>query len=429
MQSVYKFFFAISFIFLTSCFFGPIKELKYQIEDTFEDDPEGVINPVPAPVIENSLNLQVSWNKNFLGKPKNNYKFFYQGKKLFVIDDESKLYIVDIDSGELINDFFIDNDISAGLAGNQNSIFYVSADGYLCSIDLNGVLLWKIFVGPVLSPPLVTDHSIVVKTLENKFFSVSILNGSLLWKYNAVSPPLTINSYANLIYSDGAIFSGLPAGKILSLNAVNGSLFWENTYSIPKGTTDIERANDSTSSPIVNNSEIYIISSRGHLVSLSRISGKINWSRALSSFYGININNDTLFITHNSGTVYAINKYTNKVRWKNQQLKGRALKKGIIYNNFLFVSDYEGYLYALDLDDGSIQAKIQIGNVPLLDSFIVIDKFLFAINSNGTIFKINIAEDGNYSAKKNLPVAEDNEQIQSISGDNKSIIDNLIFWD
>ena len=63
-----------------------------------------------------------------------------------------------------------------------------------------------------------------------------------------------------MIFSDGVIYSGLPNAKLIALEAATGLLIWEATISRPKGTSDIDKLNDITSQPVIDNSLIFVVS-------------------------------------------------------------------------------------------------------------------------------------------------------------------------
>ena len=60
MQQVIKLLIIFFVFILSSCVFGPVKELKYQIEDSF-DQSDDVINPEPLKDISNKIEPVLIW--------------------------------------------------------------------------------------------------------------------------------------------------------------------------------------------------------------------------------------------------------------------------------------------------------------------------------------------------------------------------------
>lgn len=196
---------------------------------------------------------------------------------------------------------------------------------------------------------------------------MSIIDGSFLWKYKLPSSPLPIRSWGEISINNNIIYIGSASGKVSAINALNGTLIWESTFSPPQGSSEMERSNDSTSKVIVDEFVIYAVSSKGSIASLSSDNGQILWARPLSSFKGMTSDKDNLYVTHNSGSIYALSKETSKVKWRNSDLLGRDVSRGFIFNNLLIVSDFEGYVHFIDLDDGNIIARTKLSDDLILN--------------------------------------------------------------
>ena len=89
-----------------------------------------------------------------------------------------------------------------------------------------------------------------------------------------------------------------------------------------KGATDIERANDITSHPVIDGPVIYGITTNGDISSLDRRTGKTIWTQPVSSFYGMAFDGFNLFVTHDSGAIYSVsNKDDGEVMWRQGDLE------------------------------------------------------------------------------------------------------------
>ena len=420
----------ISF-FLISCV-GPIKEIKYQIEDSMDDSTSFVDEPTALKDIDNRSNIDLILDLRVAGSGLSNFKYPINGEIIYVPSSENKITSYNFISLEEKWIYEHSTKISAGLSLSKKYIFFIDDLGYLCALSINGNLEWKSYVGETYSPPLALDNSVIVKLVNNKFISLSQIDGSEIWFYKIPSGPLSIKSWAEIIESNGFIFAGISGGKVIALDSKNGFLLWETTYSQPKGSSEIDRSNDTTSNPIVDDALLYAISSNGNIAALTKSEGVIVWSRQLSSFYGMTSDQDSLYITHNSGSIYALSKDDNKVLWRNTDFVGRDIKKGYLFNSLLIVSDFEGYLHFLNIKNGNEDSRIKIGDSPIIFMYKLGDNELIALSLTGILYKLKIKSNTN-----NL-LNEDNVSFQNLddkhpntnmTDNNESIFDSLIFWD
>ena len=419
-------------IFLSSCF-GPVKELKYQIEDSMEDRSIYVSNPNPLNELDNKLFINVEETSSFDDDTLRNFKIFSKGDLIYYISQSGLINSFNLKTNKLKNIYKNSINISSGINGDDEFLYYVDVRGYLTCYSIPNGLNWKSFVGEVYSPPEVSDGKIFVKDTNNKFYALNAKDGSLIWTYQLPSPSLSIRSWAPMTISEGILYSGGPSGKIIAINSNNGTLLWETTFSQPKGSSEIQRSNDVTSSLIMDDFQLFVVSSQGNVASIAKEDGSILWSRQLSSFEGMSQSEDKIFITHSSGSIYSLSKDTNKVIWRNANYLGRDVSKPIRYKDYIIFSDYEGWMHVISLEGGDDLARVKISSSTLLTPLIIDDK-IFIVSIDGTFslltISLNNEKDIDHNTNKTKVSNEnlDIETNENSEGD-KTLIDTLIFWD
>ena len=434
MQSVAKFLLPFFFLLLSSCIFGPVKELKSQIEDSWTDED---IPKNPTRLAENvpEASSKQLWQQNIGGEFLRNLEPAYCDGVIYVSNNEKSVYAIDATNGEILWSRALDDKVSAGIICNENRLYFVTGNGFLWALSIDGITQWKSFVGQILTKPLHHGDSVLVKTINNKFSSYNASNGSLNWSYQSPSPPLLVKSWGGMVYSEETIYSGLPSGKIVALNFNTGALMWETTYSQPKGTSDIARANDTTSSPVIDEPFIYIASSKGNVASLDKKTGNIIWDRPLSSFYGISGFQNYIIITHDSGSIYAVSKDTSEILWRNADFLNRDVKLGKFFQDKIMLGDYAGYLHFVDIETGKTSSRLKVAEKSIFN-YISIEEDILVIDKSSNLTRIKITNSSPASSSSNLNNETNSElekdtkiEQESASQNEKSFIDDLIFWD
>lgn len=389
----------------SSCFFGPVKELKYQIEDSF-DEGESLTEPNTISNISQTKSTEIIWKSNLEGSSEHKNYLYHNKDILFVISSSGNLTAFNAEDGLIKWSKRFNVQVSSGLSGNDSIVVFTSQDGYIYCIDYDGKLLWKSFFGRILSPPIVLNEFMVLRRDDNLFASFDILEGNIIWQYQAPSTSLTINTQGKMIFSDGVIYSGLPNAKLIALEAATGLLIWEATISRSKGTSDIDNLNDITSQPVIDSSLIFTVSMNGDIACLDRKTSEILWTRPLSSFVGITDHLDEVIVIHQTDSIYSLNKLTGKSNWRNGKLKGRSLTKGIIVDDYFITGDFEGYLHIVDVNNGALVGRLLLESQEKILNNLTknLDDSFYAINTKGIIYKLKLID-------VDIPV--DNAEIES----------------
>jgi outer membrane protein assembly factor BamB len=429
MQLVKFSFISIISFFLLSCF-GPIKEIKYQIEDSWDN--QDIKDPKPLTEIENKIPININWEVSFDGSAMKNFAISQRNNSLYYASKDGYIYSYDIINHEILWKFESKNKILSGVVAGKNNIYFVDSDGYLFSLSTEGVLEWKRYVGQIFSPPKELDNIVIVRTADGIYIASNIVDGSSIWSYKIGISPLSIRNWSDFTFSDNIIYTGGSSGKVLAINATTGVLLWETTYSQPNGVSDIERSNDTTSQPLVDDIAVYVIASKGSIAALSKYDGSIIWSRELSSFKGLIMDDDNLYVTHNSGSIYALSKKTNKVIWRNADLLGRDPSKGFIFDDKILISDYQGYIHLLNKMNGESLAQFKLSDESALYPILNPNNNKPIISFiNGSTYQLSI---GDVQFKDDKKISNDfstdsSKEIINSNEKNSSILDDLIFWD
>ena len=380
-------------LFLSGCFFGPVQELHDQIEETYFGN--DFVNP-PSPLndLKSKINLEVVWQESVGEHNGKNFNIYHLEDFLYVASSDGVIKKLDSTTGDQIWKKELGINLSSGVVGGDENIYVSSIDGFLWCMDLKGNLIWKTLLnGEIDSLPIIYDSKVVVKLNNYKIVQLNTKDGSVIWKYQAAIPPLTYRSEGKIVHSDKVVYLGLPGGKMIAIDSPTGGLVWESNISRARGSTDIERANDITSHPVINGPVIYGITTNGDISALDRRNGKTIWTKPISSFYGMVFDGFNLFITHDTGSIYSVNKDDGEIEWRQPNLKYRRIKTGTIINDYIVYGDYEGFVHFLSIDDGSILGRIKLDDTQILNNIIKIDDLKLALmTEGGEIISLKVGE-------------------------------------
>jgi len=208
---------------------------------------------VPTPLTEFKpvLNVQQVW-KASVGKA-GRYLFspVAVGNFVYAAGANGSVAKIDAQTGKDVWRIKIGSDLSAGV-GSDGTLTAVGAlKGQVYVLDENGKQLWKNTApGEIISPPLVGNGFVVVRTVDGQITAFNAQTGEQKWVYRNRAVPLNLRVSAGMTFAGGqAVLAGFPGGTFAAINVQTGDTFWETPVSYPKGVTEVERINDVTGPP------------------------------------------------------------------------------------------------------------------------------------------------------------------------------------
>ncbi len=282
--------------------------------------------------------------------------------------------------------------ITGGVGIGANLVLIGTKSGYVVAYDLNGKMLWKAKVSSqVLSAPKVDFGVVVVRCGDSRIYGLNAVDGSRKWIYERATPPLSLKSSAGVVLDGGAAYAGFAGGKLISLRVEDGKVLWEVSVAQPKGTTEIERIADITSLPVVDGPLVYAVAYQGKVAAVDRATGRIAWSRDISSYTGLSAEDARVFVSHTTSAVYALDFSTGKTYWRQGDLRQRRITAPLPMGNMIAIGDVEGYIHLLNREDGVFVGRLKIEDAPVMPQMVALgSSTVIAQTRKGGIYAISL---------------------------------------
>ena len=370
---------------------GPVKDFKDQISESLVgQDP--IDPPTELKEFKAKLNPKILWSVKLEGVESYEFSPGLIEDSVYAASSDGSLIKVDFKTGKTIWKINTGEKLSGGVGVGINEIIVGTPTGLLIAYDLNAKLLWKTRLSSqILSAPTIHEGIAIVRTSDNLIHAINVKDGLKKWTFSRVGPPLTLRSSVGVVASDGVIYAGFPGGKLAAIREDNGTLIWEITVAQPKGVTEIERASDVTSSPVIDGLTIYTVAYQGKISAVDRVNARTLWSRDISSYTGINIDGARIYVAHTGGAVYSLALESGKTYWRQGDLLNRKLTTPLGMGDYVVVGDLAGYIHILDKETGQFLGRMQLDDEPVMRRLIEIEtgKFL-AQTRNGGLYAIAI---------------------------------------
>jgi len=407
----------IPLIFLTSllvgCFIGPVEDFVDQMDDQYFADE---FNNVPTEIkpYEKKASIELIWENKVGDNDINNLNLIFSEEFVIAATSDGSVRKMQMATGETIWEKEISEEIMMGVGGDFENILFITENSYLWCLDSAGNAVWKVFIdGEVLTTPVINKEKAYVRLANFEILQIDLKQGDIDWRYIHSSPALAFNGTSPLTFSDGVIYGGFGAGKLVAVHQKSGAFIWEASISQIKGVTDIDRLTDVLSKPIIDDSEVYAVSTSGDLTSIDRRSASIIWTRKISSFNNIIFDGFDIYLTHKSDSIYSIDSKRNgKTNWRNAELQFRRITDPIIIGNHIAVGDFDGYIHLLNSETGIVEGRAQItSDVPIGKNIHAIENNkILGIDLDGNVFFMKVKDISEGMAEDNIDEKTDSDK-------------------
>jgi outer membrane protein assembly factor BamB len=277
--------------------------------------------------------------------------------------------------------------LSGGTAASTDLVLAGSSDGQLFALNAaNGLIRWRIRLnGEVLAPAALSERLIAVRTVDGKLHGLSPADGRELWSQEQQVPRLSLRGTARPVIAGDVVLCGFDNGKVLAVNANDGSVQWEVTVTPPHGRTELERLDDIDSPVRVSGQDVYAVGFQGKVAMLALDTGQIWWSHETSSYRGLALDDDALYLATADGEVVAFKARTGTELWRQGVLLHRRLSPIAVMDEALVTGDFQGYVHFLDKTSGALLARVSSGKVRVSTAPLVAGNLVIVVNDRGHI--------------------------------------------
>ena len=321
-------------------------------------DPKSM--PAPLVTIEHADGkLRTLWQASVGSAGANVFTPAVAGSSVFAADEDGA--ITRFDNGKQVWRISAGQSLSGGVGSDGKIVAVGTSKGDVLTFAADtGKALWKTKVSSeVLSAPIVSEEMVVVRSGDSHIFAFERADGKRHWVYQRSTPTLSLRSNVGVVVAPGSVLAGFPGGKLVSIAANNGAAQWEATVALPKGSTELERVADITSSPVVFEHQVCAVAFQGRVSCFDLASGNALWSRDVSSITGLDMDSKAVYVSDEKGAVLAFDRSSGSSLWKQDKLANRALSRPIVLSKAVAVADFQGYIHLLSQDDGSFVGRLK----------------------------------------------------------------------
>jgi outer membrane protein assembly factor BamB len=344
--------------------------------------------PVPLVDFKPVLTVSQAW-KASVGKA-GRYLFspVAVGDFVYAAGANGSVAKIDSKTGQDVWRVKLKDDLSAGVGSDGNLTAVGGLKGQVDVLGPDGKLLWTaVAPGEIVSPPLVGNDLVVVRTIDGKVIAFNSQTGEQKWIFQLRAVPLNLRVAAGMTFAGNqAVLAGFPGGGFAAINLQTGDAYWQAPVSYPKGVTEVERINDVTGAPGLVGAQTCAVTFQGKIGCFDANSGKADWTRNFSSNSGLAQDDQIVASGDDWSIVNAFRATDGTPLWKNDKLKNRDVSVPYILGRAVVVGDYQGYVHFLSADNGDLIGRMKTDGSAITAAPVLAGDTLVVQTKDGDIY-------------------------------------------
>ena len=277
----------------------------------------------------------------------------------------------------------------------ENSLFVSDNIGFVYSINIeSGEILWIKNHGiPIKSKIKIFDNKIYLINQDNRIICLDTSSGTKVWDVRTVSSLIKSQSFSPLgISKIGDLFVINTSGDLIKISTLTGKLSWSLnvTPSLFAHDKDFFKSSD-----IVIEDENVYFSTVTSLFSYNTNTAYMNWKVDINSTSTPIIDGNNVFLISDNGFFVNIDKSSGKIIWRTDILKVLKEKKRsttisgfILGSGRIYATTSNGYLITSSASSGKAESFIKIGdNINIAP--IITNGSLYVLTESSRLFGFN----------------------------------------
>jgi len=346
-----------------------------------------VKKPTELVAVTNQFDLQPIWSTSVGSSETFNFHPIVAGDAVYAASHRGNLAKIDLASGNKVWEVSVPERLSVGPGSDGRTTVAVTTKGTVYAYNDTGKPIWNVKIGSeVLSEPVVAGGVVIVRALDNRFIGLDALTGASKWTYQRQQSALSLRvGYGMLPINNEVIVTGFAGGRFGMISIANGGLVWETPVSFPKGFSEIERLNDVTAKPSMEDDILCAVSYQGRIGCGQARTGNLLWFKDYSSYTGTSQNAGMVFSANDKSHVTAFAAKDGTQIWENTQLTFRDLGESLAIGKVLLMGDAQGYIHAFSQAKGEMVARIRHDSSPISAAPIAVGGLILIQSQGGKI--------------------------------------------
>ncbi|TNE35753.1 MAG: pyrrolo-quinoline quinone [Alphaproteobacteria bacterium] len=266
-----------------------------------------------------------------------------------------------------------EGNIGGGVSFEYGHVYATTSYGDVVALDADtGKILWKTTIDvPFRAAPTVADHQVFGITFDSRVFAFDAATGKINWNFEGGVETTGLLGAASPAYANDTLVVPFSNGEIYALRTANGQQAWSEQLVRRRLYSSLTSLTDINAFPVIDRGIVYAASYSGRMVAVDLRSGNRLWDREIATLQTPWVAGDFLYVISTDGELVCISRKNGLIRWVRQLGKfddpedksGLILWSGPVLasDRLILVNNY-GMAVSVSPYDGRILGRMELSD-------------------------------------------------------------------
>ena len=303
--------------------------------------------------------------------------------RVFVMDAESYVSAFDQQTGDRLWRVNLTprseekGSVGGGLALEYGRLFATTSYGDVWSLDpVSGGSYWKQSLKvPLRAAPTVAENTVFAVTYDSRLYALDVITGEINWDFEGGLEVTGLLGAASPAVDNGTVLVPFSSGELYALRTDNGEQAWSDQLQRKRRSSSLTSLTDINGSPVIDRGIAIAASFSGHMVGIDVRSGERKWDQELATLQTPWVAGDFVYVITTDGELVCLTRQSGRIRWVRPLGKYDDIedKRDLIVwsgpilasDRLILLSNY-GIGVAVSPYDGRILGKIELSDAASL---------------------------------------------------------------
>lgn len=299
------------------------------------------------------------------------------GGRVFTMDSAAGVRAYDAATGSLVwrrglkSKFDEEGILGGGVASVGGRLFATTGFGEVFALDAaTGKGIWRRSVGgPIRAAPTVFGGRVFAITITNELYALDADDGRVLWTYAGISEPAGLLGAASPAVDGSVVVAPFSSGEIVALRVESGRQIWTESLTAIGRLDPISSLAHIRGRPVIDRGLVFVAGNSGRTVAIELSTGNRLWERAIGAIHGPWVAGDFIYLLSTTGDLVCLSRSTGGIRWirRLQRFEDEEEREGpivwsgpVLAGDRLIVAGSNGEVWSISPYTGKLLGRVEV---------------------------------------------------------------------
>ncbi len=207
-----------------------------------------------------------------------------------------------------------------GVTYDGGKLFVTTGYGQVVALNAaDGKEVWRTVIGvPMREAPTVADGHVLVVDVNNEIFALAETTGDKQWTYAGIPETAELAGGSSPAIENETAVVPFSSGELVALRLENGRTVWQDSLAATRRFDAISTLADIHGRPVIDRGRVIAVSHSGRVASIDLRTGERAWEQEVGGTYTPWVAGDFIYLLSTSGEVICLTRADGRVRWLTQ---------------------------------------------------------------------------------------------------------------